>query len=267
MKRHFLNLIILSSLAMPLLAGCEGALSLPTTDKEKISFAFNGVEKSMQDQASAKKNAFLPKRADVGQEDLDTLFSYMDREGSTENPEFRYDEPPMIQFRYIKALYEAVGDDFVLGTTYTDTITGKIDYDFATDEKGLEQNYTMGLRLDISIDNKDLITAHCGMDILYKDAQESEHHQQFYAELELDYDMEKTTPNYSLGCFVVDDCTAFPGEEPIISYENDFVNTKDNKILEWRKATLEANQRLTMDSSHPNFDAYRAEEGFKYQVG
>ncbi|MBO4540856.1 MAG: hypothetical protein J5736_02660 [Bacilli bacterium] len=267
MKKHFLKFILLSSLAMPLLAGCEGALSLPTTAKEKISFAFNGVEKSMKAQSSAKKSAFEPKRAYASEEDVDSLFSYMEEEGQTENPEFRYDEPPMIQFQYIKALYEAVGDDFALGTIYSDTITGKIDYDFATDAKGLEQSYTMNLRLSIAIDDQDLITALCGMDILYKDAQENEHHQQFYAELELNYDMQKTSPNYSLGCFVVDNCTAFPGEEPIISYENDFVDTKDNKIREWRKATLEANQLLAMDANHPNFASYLQEEGFKFQVG
>ena len=259
MKKSFSFLIAISFLTIPFLSACGGgADALPNDSRSKVTFAFNGVERSMKAQQSGKRSLLNPRKAEPSQTAIDNLFSYMESQGQTESPEFPYDEPPMIQFQYVKALYEAVGDDFTFGTIYQDTVTGVVDFDFSTGNKGVSQDYVMNLRLDIDIDSNDLITVHCGMSTTYTDASSNVNKQDFYAEIELDYDMGKTSPTYTMGMRVVDDSIS----AGIITYEYDYVNINDNKFVEWRKATVETSERLTS-----SFDSYLNKEDFKFSVG
>ena len=266
--KNRIHLSLLAALALPMLAGCGSkGTTLPTTAKEKVAFAFEGVEKSLRTQRGGQKNLpIVAKDKKPTDSVIAELFSFMDEETETENPEFPYDEPPMMQFQYIKALYQAIGDDFTFGTIYSETITGTINYDFATAETTKKQNYSMNLMLDITIDAKDLIVAHCGMDILYRDEQSVEHRQLFYADMELDYDMSRQDPNYTLGMYYVDDGSSFPDEEAFATYEYDYAQVVDGKISEWRKASLSTDVALDMDAAHPNFSTYLEDPDLKINV-
>ena len=60
----------------------------------------------------------------------------------------------MIQFQYLKALYEEVGEDFTFGTKYTYNLTGSVYYDFenrvATESAEFLQQYSIDLSIKIN---------------------------------------------------------------------------------------------------------------------
>lgn len=232
---------------------------LPSTTYEKVQFAFNGVESSLN--SSNAKNAALNNAGvisdtksaafaesapivkvmakNVSGDSLSTIYSAMSVEEETDNPSFEYDEPPMIQFQYLKALYEEIGDEFVFGTKYSNTLTGTICYDFenrtsSTDEKFLnEYSFTCAIVLDI--DENDLITASVGFDLTFVNNGISRH-EKMYVELLLDYDMNEISPTYELSMNAVTDLLDYQNSnEKYFDDEYDYVKTEKNSIKEWRK--------------------------------
>ena len=234
--------------------------TLPTTAKEKIAYAFNGVASSMTDQkAHLKKRDSVLVYADSydESEQLKRIYELFDVAERKSDPEFDYDEPPMIQFQYLKSLYEETNSNYELGKVYKYSFDGTIKYDFATGERTIDQNYVCEARIDLDIDDNDIITAHFGVILTYTNGDDV-HEQRFYAEMTLVYDMTKTLPNYELSMKYVDDCSRYEAdEEKINTYEYDYVNTVDGGISEWRKFYYCSPVKMVKDDSHATFDAYR----------
>ena len=175
----------------------------------------------------------------VNSDDISTIYNAMSVEKETSSPSFEYDEPPMIQFQYLKALYEEVGEDFAFGTKYTYNLTGSVYYDFEnrveTESAEFLQQYSFDLSIKINIDDNDLISAIVGFDITYTNGGISRN-QKRYTEFILDYDMNETSPTYELTMIDIDDLLSFESDdEKYISAEYDYVNVEKNTIKEWRK--------------------------------
>ncbi len=229
---------------------------LPTTVFEKVQFALNGVEKSLKSSKSSK----LSHTSDIGTEaavlaydapivklmvqgvaddSLFTIYNALAVEEKTSNPEFEYDEPPMIQFQYLKAVFEATGEDFVFGTKYSNTSTGTIYYDFETrtatvDERFLNA-YSLTCSMVLNIDSNDLITAQVGFDLTFTNNGVSRH-EKMYVEMILDYDMNETSPTYELSMNAITDLLDYEAEdEKYFDDEYDYVKVEKNSITEWRK--------------------------------
>ena len=254
-KSHLLLPFILG---VSCLASCGGSgpEPLPTTDKEKVTFAFKGVDKSLRNQKAAN-NRLSPLHAISTDQGVAELYRQFDEIRDVEAPDIEYNEPPLVQFQFIKQLYEATGDGYALGTTYKATVTGQFTYDFSTGEyENILQHYSAEISIYIGINSKDYITAEFGMHVFYADEQSNTHEQKFYAYLGLDYDFEKNEPNYALTLRNSDDCSAFPEDEVYCSYEYDYVEVQEGAIKEWRKAYVATNKKLTLDTAHPNFDSY-----------
>lgn len=225
-------------LSISFLAGCGGGKGnddvKPTTKEEKITTAFKGVESSLKNQKGKKNNRYIKNR--VNEKDaLTTIYKAMTNEGETSNPDFRYDEPPMIQFQYLKALYEESKDTFSFNTKYIHKLTGDIYYDFSTNEEVHEKQYKYHYDFDFSfslnIDDNDLISAKVLFDITYTHDEDS-HHQYQYASLLLDYDMDEQSPTYNL---IMKDYTDLLSDDLYNSVEYDYVNVDKGSIVEWRK--------------------------------
>ena len=105
-----IGLIFAISLCFSFLVGCGGrpssGTSLPTTKYEKVQYAMNGVEKSLKNQKAATRGLELQPRARVKRSEADALNAIYNifSDGTAGQPDFKYDEPPMIQFQYIKKL-------------------------------------------------------------------------------------------------------------------------------------------------------------------
>lgn len=252
--------LIMLLCAVFVLAACgnKDNAKLPSSNYEKVQFAFNGVESSLKNSNSSKKLKSNYASTDskmfaisygvpllklmansVNSDDISTIYNAMSVEKETSNPSFEYDEPPMIQFQYLKDLYEEVGEDFTFGTKYTYNLTGNVYYDFenrvATESAEFLQQYSFDLSIKINIDENDLISAIVGFDITYTNGGISRN-QKRYAELILDYDMNETSPTYELTMIDIDDLLSFESDdEKYISAEYDYVNVEKNTIKEWRK--------------------------------
>ena len=254
------------------ISACGGRVKLPTNNYEKVRFAFNGVENSLKNGgASAKKTSagfdrpagaltvftaspiakLFAKKAE--NDDLSTIYNAMSVEKETADPSFEYDEPPMIQFRYLKAMLEEVGEDFAFGTKYTYTLTGEIYYDFdrrtAPQSEEYRTRYSLDISVKIDIDGNDLITAEVGFDVTYSQNDESRH-QQRYSAFVLDYDMNDASPTYTLAMTDIDDLLDYRNEnEKYISAEYDYVNVEKNSIREWRKFGVCSPEPLSNDQN------------------
>lgn len=246
---------------------------VPTDSYSKVKTAFNGVERSFRNVSNkslAPKYSLRTSQKEEGAlSDLFSLFTSDDTRGSTLD-DLEYDQPPMIQFQYLKKVLEVVGESYSFGTKYYDTITGDIYVDFETgleDKDKKEANkyaYTFGLAIDVDIDESDLITADVSFDINLAKGIES-YTTQWYVSMELDYDMEKASPNYTMKMITDNDEVELPFRNMFV-YEYDYVEVKDNNIKEWRKFCLSSNQRLNRNEVHPTFASYASEDDFSYTV-
>ena len=228
--------------SLSFLAGCGGSsYNAPKSSGDKVRVAFNGVESSLRSSRGSKKNRHGPNALakEVANDDLSRIYQAMGVEKENADPDFEYDEPPLIQFQYLKALYEEVGESFAFGTKYAYTLTGQVYYDFdtraATSAPEFLQQYTMDLSLVINIDESDLIQAEIFFDMTYQHG-DTRRHQTRYADLVLDYDMDEAAPTYTLTMRDSDNLLEFPNEdERYNNAEYDYVHVEKNEIKEWRK--------------------------------
>lgn len=244
------------------LIGC-GGIKLPTTQYEKVKFAFSGVERSFKNvKTSANKKMLLqPYNRASNESALETLFNLYesnDKRG-TSIEDLEYNEPPMIQFQYLKKVLEKVGDSYEFDHKYYDTVTGTLYIDMETGYKKEEDdqykyNYTFELGISINIDENDLINADVSFDIKVNRNNE-EYHSKWYVAIELDYDMDNTSPNYTMSMVTENDERDLPYYNHY-TYEYDYVDVSNSSIKEWRKFCFDHENRLIKDEAHPTFDSY-----------
>ena len=269
MKRFkflFINIITLLFVMITLIScGNKSKDKLPTDAYEKVNFAFNGVEKSFKNsskQSSDCSECFnMPMAANISSA-LNTIEGIYTKEDSLGDKidELEYNEPPMIQFQCLKSILTKNGSSFEFGTKHKGVINGEVYLDINTGYEAknktdeFKYNYTFILSVEINIDTNDLITADISFNInLTKNSQQ--YNTVWYVRLELDYDMENTTPNYVLTMLTDNDQGELPYKSDFV-YEYDYVEVVDNKIKEWRKFEYETNLHMFKDANHPNFDAY-----------
>ena len=264
------------------LISCTMDDKLPSSNFEKVQFAFNGVERSFSQSESFKKsmasNKFSTKLLSANNIStalftIDSVYSSEDSQGDIID-DLEYTQPPMIQFQCLKAILDKVGNDYQFGTKYYDDIIGEVYIDMSTGKKvastsqdahNYKYDYTFKLTIDINIDSNDLITADVSFGInLQKDNEE--YNTLWYVNMELDYDMKNTTPNYTLSMYTSNDEHELTYMEGY-TYEYDYVEVKENKIKEWRKFCLETNQKLEKDSNHNSIDSYTNDSSFDYKIG
>ena len=159
MKKHSLFIIVL---ALSALTGC--GYKVPTTDFNKVKTAFNGVEKSFKNISANKKslqyNGALPKykNEDSGLNSIFSVFTNDDIRSHELDEDISYNQPPMVQFQCLKAVFDKVGKGFEFGTKYYDNITGEVYVNFENglkDETKQDKNkyaYDFELAIDINID-------------------------------------------------------------------------------------------------------------------
>ena len=264
---------------------------LPTTEYEKVEFAFKGVEKSFKN-ISKKSSHYVDAdgntvlfsgndtpelfaahygvsdTANAALQIISNLYTSDDSRGDDVS-DIEYNQPPMVQFQYLKAVLEKIGKDYEFGKKYYNTMTGSIYMDMATGkekpatEADYKYDYTFILALQIDIDENDLITADVSFDMTFTKGAES-HNTKWYVGFNLDYDMTSTTPSYKLNMMTDEDETGLPYRNTFL-IENDYVEVDNNKIKEWRKFVFETDRRLIKDDTHQTFDDYIA-EGIVYNV-
>ena len=256
------------------LTGCN-TYKVPTNDYEKVKTAFNGVEKSFKKIATKKSLAnsrgLLPryKNVDNGLSYLFSFYTTADIQGHSLDG-LSYNEPPMIQFQYLKAVFDKLGNGYEFGTKYYDVITGDIYLDIETgfkDEEKKQENkyaFTYNLAIDINIDDSDLINADVSFDISFAKGTDT-YTSKWYVNLLLDYEMEKSSPNYTLTMYTENDETNIPYYDRFV-YEYDYVNVEDNKISEWRKFCMHSSERLVKDTNHQSFSDYLDKDNIDYVI-
>ena len=263
MKKRFV-FALSALLAVTSLTACGGSTKLPTTAYEKVKFAFNGVEKSLKNAKTAKNLPSLAKKERIGgtspENGLNTLYGLLsasDSRGDTIE-ELGYNEPPIIQFQYLKKVLEKIGNNYEFGTKYYENITGEMYVDMKTgfEDHAAENkyNYTFGLAIGINIDENDLISADVSFDINLTNGSES-YHTEWYVGMELDYDMNETNPNYTLAMATVNDEKELPFRNHY-TYEYDYADVKEGAVKEWRKFCLTSEEELTRDRTNYTFDRY-----------
>ncbi len=164
MKRKGLLFGVSLFLGASALAGCTPSSSgytVPKTDYQKVKTAFNGVEKSFKNRSS-KGSLPLPMRRysepTTFNDALDTIYrEYTQSETGGSIEDLEYDEPPMIQFRYLKSVLEKVGEGYSFDTKYQKDITGQIYFDLETGTKKESSdtdylvNYTFTFAVQVGI--------------------------------------------------------------------------------------------------------------------
>ena len=265
---RFKSVLLVSTIFTSLsLVGCGAGgstPSLPTSKQEKVQFAFNGVEKSLKNvntssRGLAKKNL---RSAEPTTNTLTTIWNALEDQGSASQPDIGYNDTPLIQFQYLKALYEESRDNFEFNTKYSHTLTGSIYFDFDTDEErqGEQylQNYNFIFSVSLNIDDNDLIFADVGFDITFTHLNDVRH-EYMYAELQLDYDMQDNDPTFTFIMRDITDLLEYPNEnERLLNTEYNYIDVQKNVIKEWRKFGI---------ASKAGFDNYQSEDFVsKYSV-
>ena len=265
-----------------LLTGCGGnkneggdtpspTPSIPTSKLEKVKYAFKGVDTSFQKYSGGNRFNRAYEAEDAGGQAskidddpgaLDTILStFTDQDIRGHSIEgLSYDQPPMIQFRYLNAVLDKVGDNYSLGTKYYYDITGVIYFDLNTGEilDGKEENkvnYSFGLSINIDIDDTDFITADVSFDINLSKGAETRH-TVWYIHMDLDYDMNSASPTYMMRMKTDNDEheLTYMREPYVIEY--DYVEVVNNNIKEWRKFCVSSSARLYKDATHPDGYSY-----------
>ena len=268
------GILFVLALSLSALVGCGGTYKVPTSEFEKVKTAFNGVEKSFKKIANTKNinnnRGLMPRYKNI-ENGLSSIFSHFNSDDIKGHSieDLSYNEPPMAQFQYLKAVFDKVGSGFEFGTKYYDNIVGDIYVDFETGFKAEKKDeykyaYNYGLAIDINIDSNDLINADVSFDItLSKNGQN--YNTKWYVNLLLDYDMENSSPTYTLTMLTENDEKELPFYNRF-TYEYDYVDVENSKIDEWRKFCMDSSERLVVDNEHQTFEDYIDKNNITYKV-
>ena len=274
-------MVLLTVLLITATVACTDAKKgFTDPDLIKVDKAFNGVEQSMSEDtarnaASVRTAAFSGlKMAAMTESDalaaIRNVYESGDRQADA-LPEFSYDEPPMQQFRYLKAIFEEMGDDYRLGTKYYYDISGSMYFDIATgyavESKSAEYlyDYVFGFSMSIELLENDLIFAEVGFKIHLTHG-DREYNTSWYVCFDLDYDFESNDPTYTLTMYTDNQEKDLPYLHRDQGYELDYVEMKNGAIKEWRKFSMDASKEIFIDETHDSFEDYVA-EGIVYDAG
>lgn len=254
MKKTKLLLLITAA------ALCMTACSFNALDDkhQKVSRALNAVENSINKEEKNKSKAPLLLGDDFS--DLNNDFANASHDERLEE-QLRYDTPPFIQFKYMKAIYDRLGNSCDFGNAYAYDLTGTGYIDFETgfkDKEKKEENkftYVFNLSISLNIDENDLITANVGMQIELNHKNEKLHNYK-YVRMELNYDFSKNNDNYELALYD----EGREGELAYLhcdyGYEYNYVKVQNNEIEDWKKFRYEADEVIKKDDSHATLDSY-----------
>ena len=265
-KIRFFVYFILSILSIGLFSCSQ---KLPENDYEKVKFAFDGVEKSFQNQETGSKNKRLNSFIidDSALSTIKGVYGQSDNQGDVID-DLEYNQPPMIQFQCLKKVFESIGSSFTFNEKYYDTIEGDCYIDMDTGKKGTEEemyqyHYEFVLAMLIHINENDLIHSDISFNITVRNSENS-YNTKWYVSMDLIYDMNNFTPNYNLTMLTNNDQGDLPYKQDYV-YEYDYVDVKEDKINEWRKFCFETDRKIDKDSNHQTFDTY-IDEGVSFNT-
>lgn len=263
------------------LVACNDA-TVTDSDLQKVQKAFNGVESSMKSSSSmsviqAEKPLYLA-GADgivISENALQTIWStYVSGDQQASAEELEYDQPPMRQFQYLKAIFEQMGDDYELGTKYYYDITGQMYFDMETgypvdpseveDAAAYLYNYVFGFSLSIELKANDLIFAEVAFKIGLTHGSTS-YNTSWYVSFDLDYDFDESKPTYTLAMYTDNKEGELAFLDRAQGYEYDYVQVSKGSIKEWRKFVMDASEEIVIDAAHPSFESYLS-EGIAYNA-
>ncbi len=271
MKRNGVCVCALSLLALASCGGSSG-YKVPTNAYEKVTTAFQGVEKSFKDLKTesgfAPKKRFgkvKPSNLDGALADIAALYGSGDSLGDAID-ELSFNEPPMVQLQCLKKAVEKIGDGYAFGSKYYNTIKGVIYYDAESGKKSEENpayryDYDFILSIQIDLNDDDVIEAEVSFDITLKQG-DTTYHTDWYVSMELAYQMEKESPNYTLAMYTVNNEEELPVMEYGNVYEYDYVDVRNGAIHEWRKLGYETSVPMIKDNDHTRFEDYLNDGGF-----
>ena len=262
LKRKLMFLITTSFLA---LASCGGG-SGDTSKYQKVSKAFNAVEKVFERKSSRSliKLANFASGQESALNTLDNLFaSYVVDE--TLDSQIDYDTPPLIQFKYLKTIYEGIGSSYDFGVKYYDIITGEMYLDIESgfkydtslaDKDEHKYNYSFNMSASINIDANDDITSKIAFDINLVKGSEN-YNYQMYVRMELDYDFSKDdNSNFTLAIYSESKDKELPYYDTGYNYEYNYVDVRNGEIIDWRKLLYDASIEMNRDVAHQYLDSY-----------
>ena len=269
------------------------AISGSITDPQlkKVHQAFDGVESSMTKKSSSLEAAVQANKAlyfgaesgldgDAGVvTNVDPLtaiwnvFVPGDLQANAD-PDLEYDQPPMRQFQYLKAVFNEMGNGYVLGTKYYYDITGQVYFDMETgyavnpskiaDPTPYQYNYVFGFSMSVDLRENDLIFAEVGFEITLTQGT-AKYQTSWYVSFDLDYDFDEKTPTYTLTMLTDNKESDLPYLHRVQGYECDYVQVNKGAIKEWRKFVMDTDEEILLDDAHPSFSAYLS-EGASYRV-
>ena len=263
--------LALVAASMLLLASCGGTTNPRpiSTQYEKVSTAFKGVEDSFASAANARrllqnrKAKMDPSSEAMGK--VEQLFTrYAETSGSLAE-EISYDTPPMAQFKYLKLAHERIGSGYQYGTKYHYQIPGSVYIDMETglkydqskaDASAHKYDYVFDFSIKIDVDSNNLINAAVGFDITLSKGSEH-YHTQWYVGMELNYDFALNDGTYVMSMMTGNREAELPYLNVKQGYEYDHVSCQGSSIREWRKFYYRADEPLYKDAAHPSIEAYQ----------
>ena len=270
----------LGAVCIAILSGCKSRskYKAPTTPHDKVSVALSGVESSLAKYKYSEKTSSGSKTRSVRRiggsdytgalADIAKLYSTNDSQGDKIDS-IDFDQPPMIQLRCLRKVYESAGSNYSFGTKYYDTINGEVYFDIATGEKqtgeAYKYNYNFTLSLSIEIDSSDNIAADMSFEIELTNG-ETTLHTTWYTAMLLDYEMSKESPTYTLTMFSDNEESDLTYLEYGNTYEYGFVDMKEGRLNEFRRFCYEINKRMVKDENHATFSDYMQEANLKAQI-
>ena len=270
----------LGAVCIAILSGCKSRskYKAPTTPYDKVSVALSGVESSLAKYRYSEKTSSGSKTRSVRRiggsdytgalADIAKLYSSNDSQGDKIDS-IDFDQPPMIQLRCLRKVFESAGSNYSFGTKYYDTISGEVYFDIATGEKqtgeAYKYNYNFTLSLSIDIDSSDSIAADMSFEIELTKG-ETTLHTTWYTAMLLDYEMSKESPTYTLTMFSDNEESDLTYLEYGNTYEYGFVDMKEGRLNEFRKFCYEINKRMVKDENHATFSDYMQEANLKAQI-
>ena len=259
------NMLILISTAVLMLAAC-GPTGGDSTKYQKVKKALNGVESSLEKVVSKKENKAINYAIDFDSETYNEIDSYFVGAEDSERIEDQidFDTPPLIQFKYLKTIYEKIGESYEFDKKYASDITGTLYIDFETGyqdkEKKEENKYTYNLNFSVlvNIDDNDLINADVGMVTVLHQGDKS-YTSSRHAHMELQYDFSKNDANYKMALFDSTHESDLAYLNIDYNYEYNYAEVKNDNLSEWRKMRYESDVEMIKDAAHPTLDSYIAE--------